>query len=152
MFISLNQRAWSFIFITQLFFFPVFVKLFLSQACQKDWPLFKEMEHKVMYFKCHKCQGPLPVNIAQTVIPFFKCDRCGDQTNILGALKNLQVRRLNWLDGVRQLDTGDEMQLKNWRKIYKSISILEDIFYFYHRINFDSCYGYITICFIFLLW
>ncbi|XP_042864384.1 SET and MYND domain-containing protein 4-like isoform X2 [Penaeus japonicus] len=77
------------------------------EPCQKDWPLFKEMEHKVMYFKCHKCQGPLPVNVSQTVIPFFKCDRCGDQTNILGALKNLQNTEQTFKAACKEMETFD---------------------------------------------
>ncbi|KAG0713717.1 SET and MYND domain-containing protein 4 [Chionoecetes opilio] len=60
------------------------------EACQNDWPMYKDMDSSTQRFKCHKCHGPLPVNTDQVLNPFIKCEKCGEQTNILSTLKNLQ--------------------------------------------------------------
>ncbi|CAL4136244.1 unnamed protein product [Meganyctiphanes norvegica] len=62
----------------------------LCQACQDDWPMYKDFDPKMLKFKCQKCQEPRLIDTDRMMMPFFKCDGCGDQTNILGALKNLQ--------------------------------------------------------------
>ncbi|KAF2356038.1 hypothetical protein FHG87_013208, partial [Trinorchestia longiramus] len=47
------------------------------------------MDSSRLKFKCHKCQAPLLVAI-DNPNPLYKCVQCGDQTNILSALRNLQ--------------------------------------------------------------
>ena len=49
---------------------------------------FNELEFWTQ--KCHKCKASLMVPI-DNPNPLYKCTNCGDQTNILAALVNLQV-------------------------------------------------------------
>lgn len=59
------------------------------EACVEDWPTYDNMDNTRLKFKCHKCQAPLLVPV-DSPNPLYKCNNCGDQTNILAALKNLQ--------------------------------------------------------------
>ncbi|XP_076056655.1 protein-lysine N-methyltransferase SMYD4-like isoform X3 [Oratosquilla oratoria] len=59
------------------------------QPCKDNWPMFRDMDNSKLNLKCHKCAAQMAVP-ADTLTPFVKCDKCGDQTNILATLKNLQ--------------------------------------------------------------
>ncbi|MPC41412.1 SET and MYND domain-containing protein 4 [Portunus trituberculatus] len=75
-----------------------------AQACQNDWPMYKDMDTSVMRFKCHKCHGPLNVNTEQLLNPFIKCEKCGEQTNILSTLKNLQNTEQTFKAACKEMD------------------------------------------------
>jgi len=58
------------------------------EACTENWPKFDDMDQSKLKFRCQKCTGPLLVPL-DNPNPFYKCNNCGEQTNILGACKNL---------------------------------------------------------------
>ncbi|XP_042229115.1 SET and MYND domain-containing protein 4-like isoform X3 [Homarus americanus] len=114
------------------------------EACQKDWPMYKDMTNSVLTFKCHKCQGPLPVNTENLLIPFFKCERCGDQTNILSSLKNLQNTEQTFKGACK------EMELFNLEKadnlLVENLKQLESCLYAPYRDYHLTQEAYMRVC------
>ncbi|KAK8747605.1 hypothetical protein OTU49_016491 [Cherax quadricarinatus] len=96
------------------------------EACQKDWPMYKDMTNSFLSFKCHKCQGPLPVNTDNLLIPFIKCEKCGDQTNILSALKNLQNTEQTFKGACKEmeafnLEKAESLLIENLKQLESSL-------------------------------
>ncbi|XP_045625291.1 SET and MYND domain-containing protein 4 isoform X2 [Procambarus clarkii] len=96
------------------------------EACQKDWPMYKDMTNSYLTFKCHKCQGPLPVDTDNLMIPFIKCEKCGDQTNILSALKNLQNTEQTFRAACKEmeaynLEKAESLLIENLKQLESSL-------------------------------
>lgn len=96
------------------------------EACVKDWPMYQDMSNTVLNFKCHKCQGALPVNTETLLMPLLKCEKCGEQTNILASLKNLQNSEQTFLSagkemGTFNLDKAESLLTENLKQLESSL-------------------------------
>ncbi|XP_050719554.1 SET and MYND domain-containing protein 4-like isoform X4 [Eriocheir sinensis] len=96
------------------------------EACQQDWPMYKEMDNANLRFKCHKCHGPVPVNTEQVINPFIKCEKCGEQTNILATLKNLQNTEQTFKAACKEmeafnLEKAESLLIENLKQLEASL-------------------------------
>lgn len=92
------------------------------EACQNDWPMYKDMDSTSFNFKCHKCQSPVPVNTEQVLNPFIKCEKCGEQTNILSTLKNLQNTEQTFKGACKEmeafnLEKAEALMIENLKQL-----------------------------------
>ncbi|XP_068205929.1 SET and MYND domain-containing protein 4-like isoform X2 [Palaemon carinicauda] len=96
------------------------------EACVKDWPKYQDMSNTVLNFKCRKCTSPLPVDTENTLNPILKCEKCGEQTNIMAALKNLQNSEQTFLSASKEMDNfnlekAESLLLENLKQLESSL-------------------------------
>ncbi|KAK7080825.1 hypothetical protein SK128_000240 [Halocaridina rubra] len=96
------------------------------EACLRDWPMYQHMTNAVLNFKCRKCSGPLPVNTETHMNPMLKCEKCGEQTNIMSSLKNLQNSEQTFKSATNEmenfnLEKAESLLLENLKQLESSL-------------------------------
>ncbi|KAK4298803.1 hypothetical protein Pmani_028882 [Petrolisthes manimaculis] len=96
------------------------------EACQNDWPLYKNMNNTSMKFKCTKCQTVLPINPETHLMPVAKCEKCGEHTNIMGTLKNLQNTEQTFKGACKEmeafnLEKAESLLVENLKQLETSL-------------------------------
>lgn len=92
------------------------------EACTGHWPLLKEINPKILRFKCDtgkECGNVLPVPLDTNEF-MIRCYKCGNNTNILKGLKVLQDTEALYTIGEQNLETGKILDaLQAFLKILK---------------------------------